>query len=327
MSEIGKPGALLPKRHLKCCVDSEEAQLRLDQFLPRVFPEFSREFWKKAIVTGSVHLDGRRMSQCSRPVSTGQGVEVFLDGLPLEKWVLTSQHILFQDDYLLALNKPAGIDTQPTPSRYQRTLYQGVLDYLGRCKRRGQKADIGMVQRLDRDTSGVLVFSIHQRAHRAISQQLQQHRAGKTYLAMVDGELAEPQGEFRSDLARIRATNLVRSVPRGGKAALTRFRKICSHDNISLVEVELVTGRMHQIRAHFAEAGHPLCGDHRYGGPKAVCGQPVDRQMLHSWKLHLDHPVLKNTLHLEAPLPADWPGLLNRCGFPQKVLADLKSCC
>ncbi|GAB4163959.1 MAG: hypothetical protein Tsb0017_00750 [Geothermobacteraceae bacterium] len=218
---------------------------------------------------------------------------------------------------MLALNKPAGIDCQPTPARFQGTVYQGVLDYLGRRDRRhGRKPDIGMVQRLDRDTSGVMVFSIHPQAHRGLTRQFTEHRLRKFYLAMVSGTMPEQAGVLRSNLARSRADNLVRSVSKGGREAVTHYRVLGREGDVSLVLVEPVTGRSHQIRAHCAEAGCPLVGDLSYGGPSTVAGVAVNGHLLHAWQLHLEHPVNSAPLRLGAGLPEHWTDVLAGVGMP-----------
>jgi 23S rRNA pseudouridine1911/1915/1917 synthase len=167
-----------------------------------------------------------------------------------------------------------------------------------------------MVQRLDRDTSGLMVFSIHKRAHGALTQAFAGRAVRKVYLALVAGRMPLDKGEFRSLLARNRASNLVRSVERGGKEAITRYRVLEEFTDASLVEIEILTGRSHQIRVHFSEAGHPLLGDIRYGGQSTCISVDIHRQMLHSYRLTLSHPVRGNPLDLEAPLPHDFESLL-----------------
>ncbi len=300
----------MSRKTYRLTAGADDAGTRLDQFIARHQPELSRTLLRKVIDLGGVHVAGQRVRKCSLAVRQGQGVEVYLDGLPLEPFSLAEGHILHRDKYLLAINKPAGIDTQPTPSRYKGTLYEALLRFLQDPFRPKERPQLGMVQRLDRETSGVMVFSTHPSCHRALTEAFVGREVKKLYLALVAGRLAEPSGEIRSLLAKNRASNLVRSVARGGKEAITRYRVVEEFPGASLVEIELLTGRSHQIRAHFSEAGHPLLGDTRYGGPEHCAGRPVLRQMLHSRRLLLTHPKLKSPLDLEAPLPADMAELL-----------------
>lgn len=289
-------------------VDAAGAGERLDQFLARSREDVSRTLARKLIELGGVHLDGRRVRRCGQLLRPGQAIEVYRDRGPLEPFVLDDRLVLFRDRYLLAVNKPAGIETQPTPARYRGTLYAALLDFLHDPFRPLDRPALGMVQRLDRDTSGVMVFSIHPRAHKGLTAAFSEHRAEKTYLTLVAGVLSEENGEFRSRLARSRSENRVRSVERGGREAITRFLVLERFAAATLVEVNIVTGRTHQIRAHFAEAGHPLVGDPRYGGARSG----ASRQMLHAQRLVLDHPVSGTPLTLEAVLPPDFERLLSQ---------------
>lgn len=286
-------------------VSDIQSGLRLDLFLADVL-EAGRGLIKRLIDLGGVHVEGRRVRRCSLPVAAGQRIELHVDGLPLKPFQLDPAMILYRDRYLLAIDKPAGIATQPTPARYQGTLYAALQQFLGQA---GQ-ASIGMVQRLDRDTSGVMIFSTHPRAHKGLTTAFSEHRVVKRYQALVSGQVREGAGEIRSQLARRRATNRMVSVERGGKEAVTRYRVLLARNEVSLVEVEIPTGRSHQIRVHFAEAGHPLLGDRAYGGPAMADGMTISRQMLHASELCLDHPVDGAHLALKAPLPADFQGVV-----------------
>jgi 23S rRNA pseudouridine1911/1915/1917 synthase len=290
---------------LRFLIQQVDAGQRIDQVLPRYDATLSRTRLRKLIDIGGVHLAGRRVSQCSRPVQSGQQVEIFLDGLPLDGWSLTTEQILYQDRYLLVLNKPAGIDTQPTPARFKGTVYHALQKYLEQLQPH-REVTLGMVQRLDRGTSGVMVFSIHKAAHKGLTDAMTRRQTDKRYLSVVAGELAADQGEFNSLLARNRATNLVKSVARGGKQAVTRYRVLTRIAGATLVEIALLTGRTHQIRAHFAEAGHPLLGDVRYAGPAQLAGYSFSHPMLHAWQLGFPHPVERKELRFEAPLPQAW---------------------
>lgn len=291
-------------------VESQYAGLRLDHFLAEVHEDFSRTLAKRLIDLGGVHLAGRRVRRCSQSVSSGQTVEVFVDKQPLTPMKLGQHQVLYQDQDLIVINKPAGMATQPAPSRYQGTIYAELQNLLQDPKRRGQRPSIGMVQRLDLDTSGVMVFSIHKRAHKKMTEAFRGRDIDKIYWALVSGIPKEDEGHFSSQLAKRRSTNLMVSVERGGKQADTLYRLLESTKQVSLVEIKLITGRSHQIRAHFSEADLPLLGDKAYGGPRTVNALDVPRQMLHSRQLSFDHPVSGERMVFTAPLPDDFANIL-----------------
>ncbi|MDT8444243.1 MAG: RluA family pseudouridine synthase [Desulfuromonadales bacterium] len=291
-------------------VSERSAGLRLDQYLAECSDKFSRSLAKRLIALGGVHLAGRRMHRCSQTVAAGDSVEVFIDSQPLEPLKLDKRHILYRDQDLIVLDKPAGMATQPAPSRYQGTVYAELQNLLTDPQRKGYRPSIGMVQRLDRDTSGVMVFSIHQRAHKTMTEAFQGRDIGKVYWALVAGRPQEELGTFRSLLARRRSTNLMVSVARGGKPAETHYRLLWTVGQVSLVEVQLITGRSHQIRAHFSEAGLPLLGDIAYGGPQMTNHLEIPRQMLHSRQLSFRHPVTGEKMLFTAPLPGDFSTVL-----------------
>jgi 23S rRNA pseudouridine1911/1915/1917 synthase len=295
----------MSRKIYRLVVASPGQGMRLDQFLSREIDELSRGVIRKIIDLGGVHVDGRRLGRCSHAVKRGQQVEVYLDGRPLDIPELVEGDVLFHDPYLLAINKPAGIEFQPTHARYKGTVYETVLRYLRKNGSGGASVSLGMVQRLDRDTSGVAVFSIHRRSHGGLTAIFAERKVSKRYLALVTGHPPGPAGEFSSLLARQRSTNRMKSVEKGGREAITRYRVIEEFDCASLVDVEIPTGRSHQIRVHFSEAGHPLLGDRTYGGPASLKGQALLRQMLHAAALDFAHPVSGETLSIVAPLPDD----------------------
>jgi len=159
------------------------------------------------------------------------------------------------------------------------------------------------------------LFSIHCRAHKALTDLFQSRTMVKRYMALVEGSIVEDEGTFESMLARQRRTNLMKSVMRGGKDAITRYRTVARLDGCTLVDVEIPTGRMHQIRVHFSEAGHPLVGDVRYGGHDHLGDFSVKRTMLHSAVVLCDHPVTAKPLTLKAPLAEDFKRLLLALGW------------
>ncbi len=291
-------------------VTDEFTGLRLDQYLSEAGADFSRTLARRLIDIGGVHLSNRRMRRCSETVSAGDKIEVYVDALPFDPASLNPERTIYRDQDLIVLDKPAGMPTQPTPARYKGTVYSELQKLLVDTQRKGQRQSIGMVQRLDQDTSGVMVFSIHPRAHKKMTEQFRDHEIDKTYWALINGVPDETEGKFCSKLARRRSTNLMVSVAKGGKPAETRYRLLKSMNGISMVEVDLVTGRSHQIRAHFSEAGLPLLGDPAYGGPKRVDEIVIPRQMLHARTLAFPHPVTGEKMSFTAPLPEDFSCVL-----------------
>jgi len=284
--------------------------LRLDQYLANAVDDLSRTKAKKIVDLGGVHINGRRVRSCSLGVNNGDTLDVYIDQLPLDPYRIVEEDIVFQDKYLIVLNKPAQVDTQPTHARYKGTLYEALQWHLRDPFRLHKKADIGMVQRLDRGTSGLIVFSIHPRAHKEMTRVFLEHEAQKGYFAVVHGCPAQPQGEIRSYLARSRKENRVKSVDKGGKEAITRYHLIEQLGDYSLLQVEILTGRSHQIRAHMSEQGCPLVGDVRYGGGRVVGTQEISRPLLHAATLSFPHPVLNQTMDFALPLPSDMDGIL-----------------
>ena len=284
---------------------------RLDQYLSQSIVDLSRTAAKKVIDLGGVHINGRRVRSCSTSICSGDSVEVYIDHLPLDPYRLTGSDILYQDQYIIVINKPAMIDTQPTHARFKGTLFEALQWHLKDPFRPRQKADIGMVQRLDRGTSGIIVFSIHPRAHKEMTRVFLQHEIKKNYLAVVQGAPEGERGEIRSFLARSRKENRVKSVEKGGKEAITRFKTAERFPDFSLLNIEILTGRSHQIRAHMSEQNCPLVGDERYGGSSMVAGIKVARHLLHAEKLAFHHPVLDKDMAFVAPLPRDMLLVLN----------------
>jgi 23S rRNA pseudouridine1911/1915/1917 synthase len=305
-----QPNRLIPPGVYRFEVNDEFSGLRLDQYLAEAGADFSRTLARRLIDIGGVHLSARRVRRCSEQVRAGDKIEVYVDALSLDPTPLSHERIIFRDQDLIVLDKPARMPTQPTPARYQGTVYAELQKLLAGTQRGGRRPSIGMVQRLDQDTSGVMVFSIHPRAHKKLTAQFLSHSIDKTYWALIDGVPDAAEGQFSSNLARRRSTNLMVSVTHGGKPAETRYKLLKTMLDVSLVEIKLVTGRSHQIRAHFSEAGLPLLGDPAYGGPRQVHGIAVPRQMLHARALAFSHPVTGQQMLFNSALPDDFANVL-----------------
>lgn len=289
----------------RLAVGPQQAGMRVDQFFPLAVAELSRSQVRKVIDIGGVHINGQRTRTASRILANGDQVELYLDHLPLVPWRICPANIVFHDKYLIVVNKPALIETQPTHARYKGTLYEALQVYLQDPYRPQLKPEIGMIQRLDRSTSGLIAFSIHPHAHKKMTEMFTTGAVDKTYLALLIGLPDPDSGEIRSLLARSRRENRVHTVAAGGKLAVTRYRVKAPLYDSSLVEVQILTGRSHQIRAHMAELGCPLLGDQRYGGPAALDGMLMPRPLLHSQRLRFLHPLTAQHLDFSAPLPED----------------------
>jgi 23S rRNA pseudouridine1911/1915/1917 synthase len=284
---------------------------RLDIFLAANENSLSRTKIKKIIDLGGVHVNGRRVRSCSTVVKAKDNIEVYVDHLALDPFRIDDSHIIYQDKYLIVLNKPAAIDTQPTHARYKGTLYEALQWHLKDPYKPHQQPEIGMIQRLDRGTTGIIVFSIHAQAHKPMTRIFLEHELEKRYLALVHNSPDDDEGEIISFLARSRKENRVHSVSNGGKEAITRYRVIEKFESASLVELELITGRSHQIRAHMSELGCPLIGDVRYDGQAQICGIDVDRPLLHANRLTFQHPVVDQKLDFIQDIPADMKQILS----------------
>lgn len=295
-------------------VEADQAGNRLDQFLPNVSGDLSRSLVRKVIDMGGVHVNGQRTRTCSQCVSSGDRVELYLDHLPLNAYRISSQDVIYQDNYLIVLNKPAMVETQPTHARYKGTLYEALQYHLKDPFRPRQKPAIGMIQRLDRSTSGLIVFSTHPRAHKKMTQMFVDGSVEKTYLALVAGRPEPASGEITSLLARSRRENRVHSVAVGGKMAITRYHTDTVLNKHSLLCVRILTGRSHQIRAHMSELGCPLLGDRRYDGPSTIDSLELSRAMLHAHKLKFMHPVTGHPLVFCVPMPEDMMNAVNFLG-------------
>ena len=212
--------------------------------------------------------------------------------------------IVYEDGDLLVLNKAPGVTVHPGPGHYADTLCNFIAYYY---KEQGITADVHPVQRLDRGTSGLMVVAKHPHAQERLKGQLHTPAFRRVYLAVCDGTPEPPAGVVDVSIGRVPGSLVARRADPAGQRAVTRYRTLDAGRGRALVELELDTGRTHQIRVHLAHLGHPLLGDFLYGEEdRALIGRPA----LHSWKLSLRHPITGQELNFTAPMPEDMAALL-----------------
>ena len=287
---------------------------RLDQVLADWLPvalgePVSKAGVRKLIVAGAVYLNRRRVRIASKNILARARIEVFYEGEKLKTisrdrpFEMSKAHILFEDEFLIAIDKPPGLPTQPTIDEARANLYAAVKRYLG------PQAYVGLHHRLDRDTSGVVLFTKAKASNAGVAEAFAKHLARKTYLALAKGQAPKPEWKVENFLAREKPSQRYHSVRAGGDPARTEFRVVEKLAGASLVEARPLTGRTHQIRVHLAEGGTPILGDDLYGGGDR---ESVPRLMLHARRLELRHPVTRAELSLESPVPADFEIALER---------------
>lgn len=214
---------------------------------------------------------------------------------------------LFEDDHFLILNKPFGIASIPSVN-HSNTIANYIKGYY--VKQAYENQQVHIVTRLDRDTSGLMLFAKHGYAHARLDKQLQKKAIEKRYFALVKGAgVLEPQGNIIAPIARDIDSIITRRVAKGGKYAHTEYKTVESFGDIHLVDIRLHTGRTHQIRVHFSHIGFPLLGDDLYGGSLE---HGIERQALHCHFLSFYHPFLEEQLEISSPLPDDFKNLITK---------------
>lgn len=296
---------------IEVTISREQAGERLDRALALACPTFSRARLQTLIRDGLVTLNGKT-ARPRHAVRTGDVVEIRepeitkSDARPEE----IPLDVLFEDDDLLVLNKPAGIVMHPGAGHQEHTLVNALLAHCKNLSGIGGTERPGIVHRLDKETSGALVVAKNDATHRDLSRQFAARTMGKIYLALVAGRPRNASGVIDKAIERHPVHRQRMSIARRqGRSAKTEYRVLRSTGEVSLVECTLHSGRTHQIRVHLHDLGHPVLGDKLYGGKRA--GNFL-RQMLHAWKLTFRHPRTNEEMTFEAPVPADFAEAMPR---------------
>ncbi|UFJ41630.1 RluA family pseudouridine synthase [Brevibacillus humidisoli] len=267
----------------------------------------SRRLLNRAKYDGEILINGEPV-RVTRIVEAGDVVEVILPSEQPE--TIQPQPmplaIRYEDRDLLLIAKPAGMVVHPTRTHPDRTLANAVVAY---WREKGEMRRFRPVNRLDKDTSGLLIIAKNQWAHEGFARMQRERTLRRTYLAVVHGLLNQETGEIAAPIGLRPGSIIEREVRTDGQPALTRYRVLSRGAEMSVVELQLLTGRTHQIRVHMRHIGHPLVGDDLYGGQRSLIG----RQALHAARLAFSHPRTGQLLCFEEPLPADMAELVKKC--------------
>lgn len=291
-----------PRRE-KLIVPATAEGERLDRYLVKILAPVSRKAVKRALDSGQVFADGRCVVKSGSILRGGERIELTLDG-EAPPPVVPHLPVLWQDDSLLAINKPAGLPAHPTVSGCLNALdlVSDLLDQSGKAPRPI------LLHRLDADTTGLLLFALTRAANLSLSRQFSEHQIEKSYLALVSGTPPERFSVSNHLKAGVRGRTV--AVASGGLAAQTEFVTLACCSGIALVEARPRTGRTHQIRAHLAGEGYPLLGDTLYGGIGSLLlptGRiDLPRHLLHARSLVMTHPQSGEQQRLAAPVPEDF---------------------
>jgi 23S rRNA pseudouridine1911/1915/1917 synthase len=298
---------------------------RLDRFLAESLPELSRSQVKRLIDEGRVHQDGKPVKAGAR-LKGGEDLVISLPE-PAPAAAISEEiplNILYEDPLLVVVNKPAGMVVHPAPGHHQGTLVNALLHHCQDLSGIGGELRPGIVHRLDKGTSGVMVATKNDLAHNHLARQFKDHSITRRYVALVHGLWPEKRGIVDKQIGRHPTQRKkMSSAGRTGRRAVTHWQVLqrFEQDRLTLVELTLETGRTHQIRVHFAEMQRPVVGDPVYGGAgrtKSLSDPELrnlvnrlDRQALHARLLGFIHPESGTYLEFSAPLPEDMQGILD----------------
>lgn len=286
----------------------EVGQVRLDQFLALQDTQLTRAQLHRLIVQGQVLLNGRSAKPAQK-VRSGDLVSLTIppprvtDVVP--QWMPLT--LVYQDSDIVVIDKPAGLSVHPGPGHPDQTLVNGLLARCPDIQGVGGAIRPGIVHRLDKDTSGLMMVAKNHHAHQELSNQIKDRRVTKGYMALATGVVSPDAGIIDQPIARDPRHRKRMAVVAGGRESRTRYRVVENPSGHSLLELALETGRTHQIRVHLAHLGHPLLGDGVYGKASPL----LDRHFLHAYLLGFQHPRTGEGLEFRAELPPDLAGVLD----------------
>lgn len=290
---------------------TEQAGLRLDAFLAQD-GALSRSQAAHLIASGHVRVDGRQAAKSCRLAG---GERVSVDVPEVRDTAVTAQDIpldvVYEDGDVIVVNKPKGLVVHPAPGHPDGTLVNALLHHCGdSLSGIGGEKRPGIVHRIDRDTSGLIIAAKNDAAHAALSAQLSDHSLSRTYECLVSGNMRQDSGTVDAPIGRSSSDRKKMAVVAGGRRAVTHWEVVARYPGVTHLRCRLETGRTHQIRVHMAHIGHPILGDTVYGAKKPVPG--LTGQCLHATGLRFVHPRTGETVELHCPLPEEFTRMVEK---------------
>lgn len=283
-------------------VDEDSKSLRLDVFLSRYFEDKSRSYLQNLIEEGNVKVN-EKLKKSNYKLKLGEKVSILIPepvGLNVEPEDIPLD-IVYEDNDVIVVNKSQGMVVHPAAGIYNGTLVNALLSHCKDLSGINGVARPGIVHRIDKDTSGVLVIAKNDNAHNKLAEQFKDHSMTRSYLALVEGVLKKDEGTIDAPLGRHPIERIKIAVIKDGRRAVTHYKVLERFNNNTLVECVLETGRTHQIRVHMSHIGHPLVGDPVYGHKKQRFN--LKGQMLHAKKLGFIHPSTGEYMEFQSDLP------------------------
>lgn len=293
-------------------VNENDKGKRLDIYIAENFNELSRTMIKKLIESNNI-LVNEKSEKVSYKVQANDNISI--DVPEAKETKLKAQEIpldiIYEDSDIIVVNKPKGMVVHPANGNPDGTLVNAILSI---CKNSlsgiGGELRPGIVHRLDKDTSGLIIVAKNDKAHINMSEQIKERNVKKTYIALVRGNVPEEEATINMPIGRSTKDRKKMAVTKNGKQAITHFKVLKRYSKYTLLEIKIETGRTHQIRVHMAEIGYPVVGDAVYSNGKNEFG--IEGQMLHAYKLEFMHPITNKHMELTAPLPQYFEEILKK---------------
>jgi 23S rRNA pseudouridine1911/1915/1917 synthase len=300
-------------------VSPQDAGKRLDRYLTAILSDLSRTAVQQLIANGSALVNGSK-SKPGYMLRDGDEIQLSAATPAIDQGqtrpTAIGLDIVYEDQDLLVVNKPAGMVVHPAPGHHDDTLVNALLAHLPTLQESGETLRPGIVHRLDKDTSGLIIVAKNVRTQAALLEQIRHHAIIKRYLALVDGNVALDQGSIDAPIGRDpRHRQQMAITAVGSREARTYFKVLERYARHTLLLLQLETGRTHQIRLHLKAIGHPVVGDPVYGSGNVFKRAPLNRQFLHACQLSFTHPFTGEPIELEAPLPADLQAVLDQKNY------------